>query len=423
MNRKDYPNLGERVYEATLPNGLLVRVVPKPGFAKTYGFLAVNYGSIDTSFTRNGTRYETPRGVAHYLEHKMFDLPEGNAMQMFSQFGGNPNAFTSYDITAYYMECTEQVKENLELLLHFVSTPYFTQESVEKERGIIAQEIRMYEDSAGSCVYEAMFEAAYAHHPMRYAIAGTVESIQDISAQTLYDCYGAFYTPSNMMLCVVGDVDPQMVLDLAERTLPADRAEAVQRDYGPQEAMEPVRPRVEREMEVSMPTFTLGFKTEPAAFGPDSMAQEVIGDLAAEILVGESSPLYTELYTKNLIDADFSAGYDGMKGAAMLTASGDSEEPERVYEAILKEADRIRRDGVDTALFQRLKKSALGRRMRDLDSFDSICYRMCAYHFEGVDYFDFPAIFQSVTEDQVAEFLSRTVVEPRAALSVIRPHG
>ncbi|MGN0980077.1 MAG: EF-P 5-aminopentanol modification-associated protein YfmH [Candidatus Avoscillospira sp.] len=423
MNRKDYPNLGERVYEATLPNGLLVRVVPKPGFAKTYGFLAVNYGSIDTSFTRNGTRYETPRGVAHYLEHKMFDLPEGNAMQMFSRFGGNPNAFTSYDITAYYMECTEQVKENLELLLHFVSTPYFTQESVEKERGIIAQEIRMYEDSAGSCVYEAMFEAAYAHHPMRYAIAGTVESIQDISAQTLYDCYGAFYTPSNMMLCVVGDVDPQMVLDLAERTLPADRAEAVQRDYGPQEAMEPVRPRVEREMEVSMPTFTLGFKTEPAAFGPDSMAQEVIGDLAAEILVGESSPLYTELYTKNLIDADFSAGYDGMKGAAMLTASGDSEEPERVYEAILKEADRIRRDGVDTALFQRLKKSALGRRMRDLDSFDSICYRMCAYHFEGVDYFDFPAIFQSVTEDQVAEFLSRTVVEPRAALSVIRPHG
>ena len=423
MNRKDYPNLGERVYEATLPNGLLVRVVPKPGFAKTYGFLAVNYGSIDTSFTRNGTRYETPRGVAHYLEHKMFDLPEGNAMQMFSQFGGNPNAFTSYDITAYYMECTEQVKENLELLLHFVSTPYFTQESVEKERGIIAQEIRMYEDSAGSCVYEAMFEAAYAHHPMRYAIAGTVESIQDISAQTLYDCYGAFYTPSNMMLCVVGDVDPQMVLDLAERTLPADRAEAVQRDYGPQEAMEPVRPRVEREMEVSMPTFTLGFKTEPAAFGPDSMAQEVIGDLAAEILVGESSPLYTELYTKNLIDADFSAGYDGMKGTAMLTASGDSEEPERVYEAILKEADRIRRDGVDTALFRRLKKSALGRRVRDLDSFDSICYRMCAYHFEGVDYFDFPAIFQSVTEDQVAEFLSRTVVEPRAALSVIRPHG
>ncbi len=139
--------------------------------------------------------------------------------------------------------------------------------------------------------------------------------------------------------------------------------------------------------------------------------------------VSVPSPLYTELYTKNLIDADFSAGYDGMKGAAMLTASGDSEEPERVYEAILKEAERIRRDGVDTALFRRLKKSALGRRMRDLDSFDSICYRMCAYHFEGVDYFDFPVIFQSVTEDQVAAFLSRTVVEPRAALSVIRPHG
>lgn len=281
----------------------------------------------------------------------------------------------------------------------------------------------MYEDSASSCVYEAMFEAAYAHHPMRYSIAGTVESIQDISAQTLYDCYEAFYTPSNMMLCVVGDVDPQMVLDLAAELLPPDRAAAVQRDYGPQEEMQPVRAFVSREMEVSMPTFSLGFKTEPAAFGPDSMAQEIIGDLAAELLVGESSPLYTKLYTKNLIDADFSAGYDGMKGAAMLTASGDSEEPEKVYEAILKEADRIRRDGVDSALFHRLKKSALGRRMRDLDSFDSICYRMCAYHFEGVDYFDFPAIFDSVTEDQAAEFLNRTVLESRAALSVIRPHG
>ena len=422
MIGKEYPALGERVYEAALPNGLLLRVVPKADFARTYGFLAVNYGSIDTHFTRDGVSYATPRGVAHYLEHKMFDLPEGNAMQMFSQLGGNPNAFTSYDITAYYVECTDRVRENLALLLRFVTTPYFTQESVEKERGIIAQEIQMYEDSAGSCVYESMFEAAYVHHPVRYAIAGTVESIQDISAKTLYDCYEAFYTPSNMMLCVVGDVDPEMVLELALETLPGERAASVERNYGAAEIMKPVQAYVAREMEVSMPTFSLGFKTEPAAFGPDSMVQEVVGDLAAEILVGESSPLYSTLYTKNWIDADFSAGCVGMKGAAMLTACGDSEAPEGVLEAILEEADRIRREGVDPALFRRLKKSALGRRMRDLDSFDGICYRMCAYHFEGVDYFDFPAIFRSVTEDQVAEFLSRTVRESRSVLSVIRPH-
>lgn len=422
MKQTQYPNLGERVYEASLSNGLLIRVVPKPGFAKTYAFLATDYGSIDTAFTIDGIRHTTPQGVAHYLEHKMFDMPDGNAMQMFSQYAGNPNAFTSYDITAYYVECTEHVRENLALLLRLVTTPYFTQESVEKERGIIAQEIRMYEDSAGSRVYEALFEAAYAAHPVRNAIAGTVESIQEITAQTLYDCHRAFYTPSNMMLCVVGDVDPQDVLALAEETLPTGRAAAILRDYGAGEAMSPVKPYVEQEMAVSMPTFALGFKAEPAAFGPDAMVQELTGDLAAEILMGESSPLYTRLYEKGLIDADFSAGYEGLKGVSMLTAGGDSTQPQAVYEAILEEAARIRRDGVDPALFERLKKSALGRRIRDLDGFESICYRMCAYHFEGVDYFDFPEIFRAVNQEQVAEFLSRTVQEARAALSVIRPH-
>lgn len=422
MKQTQYPNLGERVYEASLSNGLLIRVVPKPGFAKTYAFLATDYGSIDTAFTIDGIRHTTPQGVAHYLEHKMFDMPDGNAMQMFSQYAGNPNAFTSYDITAYYVECTEHVRENLALLLRLVTTPYFTQESVEKERGIIAQEIRMYEDSAGSRVYEALFEAAYAAHPVRNAIAGTVESIQEITAQTLYDCHRAFYTPSSMMLCVVGDVDPQDVLALAEETLPTGRAAAILRDYGAGEAMSPVKPYVEQEMAVSMPTFALGFKAEPAAFGPDAMVQELTGDLAAEILMGESSPLYTRLYEKGLIDADFSAGYEGLKGVSMLTAGGDSTQPQAVYEAILEEAARIRRDGVDPALFERLKKSALGRRIRDLDGFESICYRMCAYHFEGVDYFDFPEIFRAVNQEQVAEFLSRTVREARAALSVIRPH-
>ncbi len=422
MKQKQYPSLGERVYDASLSNGLLIRVVPKPGFAKTYAFLATDYGSIDTAFTIDGIRHTTPQGVAHYLEHKMFDMPDGNAMQMFSQYAGNPNAFTSYDITAYYVECTEHVRENLALLLQLVTTPYFTQESVEKERGIIAQEIRMYEDSAGSRVYEALFEAAYAAHPVRNAIAGTVESIREITAQTLYDCHKAFYAPSNMMLCVVGDVDAQDVLELAEDTLPTGRAAAILRDYGPGEAMSPVKSYVEQEMAVSMPTFALGFKAEPAAFGPDAMVQELIGDLAAEILMGESSPLYTRLYEKGLIDADFSAGYEGLKGVSMLTAGGDSTQPRAVYEAILEEAARIRRDGVEPALFERLKKSALGRRIRDLDGFESICYRMCAYHFEGADYFDFPEIFRAVHQEQVAEFLSRTVREDRAALSVIRPH-
>lgn len=419
--KRFYPNLGETVYESRLNNGLLTRVVTKPGFAKAYAFLAVNYGSMDTRFTRDGVVYESPQGVAHYLEHKMFDMPDGNIMQQFAQYGGNPNAFTSYDMTAYYVQCSDQLRENLRLLLSYVSTPYFTQESVEKERGIIAQEIRMYEDSADSVVFENLFSALYASHPIRNNIAGTVESIQDISVRTLYDCYHGFYTPENMMLCVVGDVDPQMVFAMAEELVPCGGGAPSQRDYGEPESMTPARKKVERTMEVSMPMFCIGFKTEPAPFGPQAMIQEIVGDLAAEVLVGESSPLYTRLYEEGIIDSGFSCGYEGLKGASSLTVSGDSQQPQAVYDAILEEARRIARDGVDEELFRRLKRSALGRRMRDFDSFESICYRTCAYWFEGVEYFSFPEHFHGVTCDQVAEFLSRTVLEQRAAMSLVWP--
>ena len=420
---KPYPHLGETVYEAKLSNGLLTRVVTKPGFAKTYAFLAVDYGSMDTKFSKNGVAYTSPQGVAHYLEHKMFDMPDCNVMQLFSQYGGNPNAFTSYDITAYYVQCTDHFRENLDLLLRYVTTPYFTEESVEKERGIIAQEIRMYEDSPDSVVFENLFAAVFAQHPIRNNIAGTVESIGEITAQTLYDCYHGFYTADNMMLCVVGDVDPEQVFSMAEDLVPKGDGVRPIRDYGAPERMVPAQKRVERSMEVAMPMFALGFKTEPAAYGADAMRQEVIGDLAAEILVGESAPLYTKLYEDNLIDSGFSCGYEGLKGVSMLTASGDSRDPDAVYGEILKEAARIAREGVDEELFLRLKRSALGRRMRDLDGFESICYRTCAYEFEGVDYFTFPEIFRSVTKDQVESFLTRTVLEERVAMSLVWPNA
>lgn len=279
----------------------------------------------------------------------------------------------------------------------------------------------MYEDSADSVVFEDLFSAVYAHHPIRHSIAGTVESIGQITAQTLYDCYHGFYTPENMMLCVVGDVEPELVFSLAEELVPAGGKPVAQRDYGGEEPMCPAKKRTEKTMEVAMPMFALGFKTEPAAFGPQSMVQEIVGDLAAEVLVGESSPLYTRLYEAGIIDSGFSCGYEGLKGASVLTASGDSQEPQAIYDAILEEADRIARDGVDEGLFRRLKRSALGRRVRDLDGFESICYRTCAYQFEGVDYFSFPEHFRSVTGDQVAEFLRRTVRDDRAAMSLIWP--
>ena len=421
MNYVAFPRIGEGYFEARLPNGMLIRVVPKRGFAQKYAFVGVDFGSIDTAFTLDGRGCRVPDGIAHYLEHKMFDLPDGNAMDGFARTGANCNAFTSYSMTAYYFSCTESFEENLSLLLRMVTTPCFTAESVEKERGIIAQEIRMYEDSPETQVSENLFAALYAEHPVRKPIAGTVESIGTITPELLYDCFRAFYRPSNMLLCVVGDVDAEKVAELAAAVTGGEMQTPPRRDYGKKEAMMPAQASVSRTMEVSMPTFAIGFKCEPAETGLEAMRREIIGDLAAEILVGESSALYQRLYEDGLIDAGFSAGYESVKDACQLSASGDSDAPEQVLEAILQEAERIRREGFEEELFRRLKKSSLGRRTRDLDSFESICYRICAYHFDGADYFRFPEAYASVTPADVSDFLARTVCRERAVLSVVHP--
>ena len=421
MNYVAFPRIGEGYFEARLPNGMLIRVVPKRGFAQKYAFVGVDFGSIDTAFTLDGKPCRVPDGIAHYLEHKMFDLPDGNAMDGFARTGANCNAFTSYSMTAYYFSCTESFEENLSLLLRMVTTPYFTAESVEKERGIIAQEIRMYEDSPETQVSENLFAALYAEHPVRRPIAGTVESIGAITPELLYDCFRAFYRPANMLLCVVGDVDAEKVAELAAAVTGGEMQTPPQRDYGKKETMTPAQASVSRAMEVSMPTFAIGFKCEPPASGLEAMRREIIGDLAAEILVGESSALYQRLYEDGLIDAGFSAGYESVKDACQLSANGDSDAPEQVLEAILQEAERIRQEGFEEELFQRLKKSSLGRRTRDLDSFESICYRICAYHFDGVDYFRFPEAYASVTPADLRDFLAATVCRERAVLSVVRP--
>lgn len=424
MKKVVLEQLRETFYEERLPNGLRIRVIPRPDFAKTYSFFATDFGSIDTKFTMDGKVYETPAGVAHYLEHKLFDMPEGNVMQMFSALGGSPNAFTGYSMTAYHVESTEHWRENLELLLRYVSTPYFTEESVEKERGIIAQEIRMYEDSSGSRMYENLFAALYQHHPIRVPIAGTVESIQDITAQTLYDCHKAFYDPSNMMLCVAGPVDPVLVVESARNILPKTPGGVGGRDYGPAEPLTAEKmARVEQNMEVSMPGFTVAFRCDTPKSGADILRQELVGDLAAELLVGESTAFYTKLYEDGLIDCDFSAGYEGVKTLGMLSIGGDSNEPERVVDAVLQEAERLGREGADEALFQRLKRSAFGRRIRELDSFENICYRMCQSTFEGAFYYDFPDLYRSITLDETVRMIRDTVVPQRAALSLIYPNA
>lgn len=421
MNERIFPGLGEKIYEDTLPNGLRIKVVPKRGFARSYAFFATDYGSMDTRFRLDGKDYVSPDGVAHYLEHKMFDMPDGNALQKMSQTGASPNAFTSYNITAYHFSCTSMFEENFRTLLQFVSQGYFTQESVEKERGIIAQEIKMYADNPGSRVDENLFRAMYKNHPIRVPVAGTVESIQDITAQTLIDCHRAFYDPSNMVLCVVGDVDPRQIHDIALEILPKVPGGASERDYGEKEPAAPNQHTITQEMEVSMPMFSVGFKGAEVPKGPQRLRQEIIGDLAGEILCGESSRLYQEMYESGLIDPGFGVSYSLVRELSMLCLGGDSENPQAVLDAVLEEAQRVVKEGVDEELFLRLKRSAVGRRIRGLDSFEGLCYRLALSDFDGYDYFTFPTLYESITAEDVRQLIAREITPEQAVLSVILP--
>jgi len=420
MKQTFYERIGESVWRETLPNGLRICVVPKPGYAKKYAFFATRYGGMDTRFQLDGKWLDTPAGIAHYLEHKMFDTKEGNALQELAKNGAEPNAFTSNAMTGYYFDSTEHFEENLKILLSFVSVPWFTEESVAKEQGIIGQEIRMIEDNPDWQIYSRMMSALYQVNTARTSIAGTVESISHITAETLYDCHKAFYTPSNMILTVVGDVDPIHVVDLARSILPREGGPVVPRDYG-QEPEAVAERETSRAMEVSCPQFLTGFKCRPAADGEDYLRLAVIGDMACDILLGDSSPLYLRLYDQGLINTSFGGSFEMMPGTAYLYAGGDSKDARRVQAEILKEADRLVREGIDEAFYQQVRRAAFGANLRGLNSFENIAVCLTEGYFHGYDPLRFPQVFDSVSREDVTAFLRESIREDRAVLSEIVP--
>ena len=415
-----YPRLGETVHRMTLDNGLEIRVIPRPGFARKYAFFATRYGGMDTRFCLEGQWLDTPAGIAHYLEHKMFDTEEGNALQELAQNGAEPNAFTSNAITGYYFDSTEHFEENLKILLSFVSIPYFTPESVEKEQGIIGQEIRMIEDNPDWRIYHNMIEGLYHHNTARTSIVGTVESISHITAETLYQCHRAFYTPSNMILTVVGDVDPRRVEDLAFWTLPREGGPEIPRDYG--EEPEGVAKRETRlAMEVSAAQFLAGFKCAPAGEGEAWFREAMIGDLAGDILFGESSPLYLRLYDQGLINETFGGDFELLPGFACFYAGGESRDSGAVIAEILKEARRLGEGGMDDAFYQRLRRAAYGDFIRSMNSFETMAVAQTEGYFHGYDVFRFPEVFETITKDDVAAFLLKNVTEERLVRSELVP--
>lgn len=422
MERTEYKNIGEVLYSSTLPNGLRLRVVPKPGFNSFYAVFAADYGGAHRVFELDGERVETPAGVAHYLEHKMFDMPDGdNALNILTANGADPNAFTSSGMTAYLFQCTEHFEDNLRMLLHFVSTPYFTPETVQKEQGIIGQEIMMGEDNPAMILYYNLLGLLYDHHPIRDRVAGSVESIAEITDKTLYDCHRAFYAPSNMTLCIEGDVDPALMERIALEELPGERQSVPKADFGADEGELPVGQYLREEMPVSAPQFLIGAKLKPAPAGEPILRQRLISLLAMRLLTGFSSPFYTRLYSEGLLNRDFDYEVDFSAGTASVIIGGESAEPERVLDELKAEVARVAREGFDAAAFERAKRASLGARLRGLEDFDNVCVSLAEGVFDGFCALDSVALLEGVTKAECEAFVCEKLAPERLALAVIAP--
>ena len=421
MSEKNYSRLGETMVNARLENGLAVYIFPKPEYGKSYAFFATNYGGMDMKFKLDDVWQDTPAGVAHFLEHKLFDTKEGNALQDLAANGASPNAFTSSAITGYYFECTDRFEENFKILLSFVSVPWFTKESVDKEQGIIGQEISMIEDDPNWQVFMNLLAALYAIHPIRIPVAGSHQSISGITAETLYTCHKAFYNPSNMVLCVAGNVDPERIIEITRAILPQSGMGEISRNYGGEEPLTVAEPVRSTKMAVSTPIFQLGCKADVPSGGEGRLRQRLLGGLVCESLLGTSSPLYARLYAQGLINNSFGYGYEDYAGCAFLAAGGESPNPEGVRDAVLAEADRIGREGISSELWTRLKKAAYGNQVRALNSFEHICVEQAQGHFAGFEFLQFPEVFEGIGKTDAQDCIRRWFVRERIALSMVKP--
>jgi len=424
MQRTEYKDIGEVLHSTVLPNGLKINVIEKPDFASCYAVLATDYGGAHRDFYLDGELKKTPAGVAHFLEHKMFDLPNGdNALELLSMNGADPNAFTSSSMTAYYFSCTEKFEDNLRLLIHFVSTPYFTEETVQKEQGIIAQEIRMGEDSPGSAVYYNLLSLLYEKHPIKDKVAGTVESIAEITADTLYNCHKVFYSPCNMALCVEGDVDPERIMQIAMEELPSGKGSVPKADFGEEESLPPLSDKKVVQMRVSAPQFLIGAKIKAPEKGEAALRHRLVSRLALRLLLGSSSPLYTRLYAEGILNRDFEYEVDYSAGTATFIVGGESPAPMSFYEALLAEIEKVCTEGFDPGRFERAKRASTGARLRGLEDFENVCVSLAMGVFQDYCALEAPHMLLDISKKECEDFIRENLKPERLAISIIEPKG
>ncbi|WP_214824030.1 EF-P 5-aminopentanol modification-associated protein YfmH [Exiguobacterium algae] len=414
----DFPNVGETLHHHVLDNGLSVYLLKKTGYEKTYATFTTKYGSIDRRFKLDDW-VEVPDGIAHFLEHKMFEKEDGDVFQQFGRQGASANAFTSFTRTAYLFGATSNVRENVKTLLDFVQYPYFTKESVEKEKGIIGQEIQMYQDNPGWRLYFGLIDAMYVQHPVKIDIAGTIESISAITAEDLYLCHRAFYHPSNMALFVVGNIEPEEMLDLIRDNQSAKSFEDPLLSAR-ETVEEPTSVRLSErviEMDVSVPKVMIGYKDTPLA-GEDGLKQELTVELLMHALFDTTAPLYTELYAEGLIDDAFSFDYTSEESFAFAALSMETPHVDAFVSRITAALEKPLH--LDEATLERKKRMMQGQFLKALNSPEFIANQFSRYALNDSNLFDIPALLETITLDALHEAYSRLFRQDQRTVCIVK---
>ncbi|MEN9406322.1 MAG: hypothetical protein RLZ12_606 [Bacillota bacterium] len=427
MQKTDYPHLGETLYAKQLPNGLGVYVLPKKGFNKTYALLATKYGSIDNDFGQTkAERQQVVDGIAHFLEHKLFEQSSGHdVFSQFSNYGASVNAYTSYTHTAYLFSCTSNLPQNLLFLLDFVQAPYFTNENVAKEKGIITQELQMYADDPDWRLRLNFLQALFKVAPLRIDIGGTPESILKITKEALYHCYQTFYHPSNMALCIVGALDPHEIINLVAANQAEKKFAPIKPIYRylPQEPDQLNKIYHEQKMPVGVPKILFGFKERAKNLKQinKKLQFELLTELVLEITFGLGSTWFQDLYQAGLIDNSFGYEYSLFNNYAFSTMGGSSPDPAKVIKIIKEWLPSYITQGLKQADFDRIKRKELGFWLSALDSPEFIAKQFLNYKFNGDDFFEIIPLLNSLTLAEANERLRQHFDQEQLCFSVIKP--
>lgn len=375
---------GEKVYYTVHPTGVKIAVCPKPQYNSAYAVFGTRYGSVDNDFSVNGGKFtRVPDGIAHYLEHKLFENEDCGAFERYAKTGANANAFTSFDKTYYLFSCSKNFEQSFEILLDFVQSPYFTPETVQKEQGIIGQEIRMYDDNPNWRVYFNLLGAMYKEHPIRVDIAGTVESIADITADLLYQCYNTFYNPNNMAIAVAGNADPNKVLEICDKMLKEKEKLEIERRY-PEDDGKVATNFVEQHFDVSIPEFQIGFKEIPRKLTDKEL---VLTNIISDAVFGSISDFYKKMTDRGLINTSFGSEYMYINGAQAMILAGQSVNPEELRDEILAEIKRVKAEGIDPELFECARRKTYADMLWDFNNTDDIANGLADDMLFGTDSF------------------------------------